>query len=330
MTTLALAFIPVLALVILANLAQDVAWARWPTLALSLSLALLSLLGGLAMLVLPPERGQALLAAGLEPDLPKAGVWLVIAGALAVAPPALVVASHMAGRDMRSRILNWSRPLPTVAMVLAILFAGFNLALAALISDPDKLAALGLRLGVSDLATQALGFLLLALFGVGLGIRRDARATLARLGLTRPTWQGGLATIGGTLGLLALSSVLGALLAWLAPTSTADAESFNRLLTGAFRSPFGALILGLLSGVSEEILYRGALQPVFGLWATSLIFAMHHIQYLSPALVLIFLLGLALGWIRNHHGTTVAALVHAAYNTTLLLLALLAANLTNP
>ncbi len=330
MTTLALAFIPVLALVILANLALDIAWARWLTLILSLSFALLSLFGGLAMLVSPPGSGQALLVAGLEPDLPRAGVWLIAAGALAVAPPLVVIGSRLAGRELHLGVLNWRRPLPLVAMIFAILFAGFNLALATLISDPDKLAALGLRLGVGDVATQALGFLLLALFGVGLGIRRDARAALARLGLARPTWRDGVAAIAGTLSLLALSSALGALLVWLTPASAANAESFNRLLTGAFRSPLGALALGLLSGISEEILYRGALQPIFGLWATSLIFALHHIQYLSPALLLIFLLGFALGWIRNHYGTTVAAFVHAAYNTTLLLLALLAANLTNP
>ncbi|MBI2373788.1 MAG: CPBP family intramembrane metalloprotease [Deltaproteobacteria bacterium] len=60
-----------------------------------------------------------------------------------------------------------------------------------------------------------------------------------------------------------------------------------------------AFILALASALGEELLFRGALQPAWGLWTTSLVFAAAH---LPPRLELVswtvfaWLMGLALGW----------------------------------
>jgi len=44
--------------------------------------------------------------------------------------------------------------------------------------------------------------------------------------------------------------------------------------------PHHAVILGLLAGVPEEILFRGALQPTLGLLVTSLVFgALHAVTF---------------------------------------------------
>ena len=39
----------------------------------------------------------------------------------------------------------------------------------------------------------------------------------------------------------------------------------------------GAFYLALLSGVGEEIFFRGALQPYLGLWGTSILFGLVHL-----------------------------------------------------
>ena len=56
------------------------------------------------------------------------------------------------------------------------------------------------------------------------------------------------------------------------------------------------LVLAAAAGLSEELLFRGALQPIFGIVPTSLIFAVSHVQYgLSPATLTVFLLSVILG-----------------------------------
>lgn len=327
MVLLILLSLPLLMLVVLANLGQHLAWARWLSYISLLALAGFVFLIGAGSFLVPVESLRAALPAGLEPDLRGFGLWLMVSGFLASLPTLAAIVATLAGRSPRLGSLAWAQPVQTTALVFAILFAGANLSQNALIDDPAKLAALGLEIGIGDLAAQTLLFVLLALLGVGLGIRRNTAATLARLKLRLPT-RGDLPPfVLGTIGLLGLSLAAGGLLTLVSPESSASAEALNSLLIGAFQSIPGALILGLLSGIGEEMLYRGALQPAFGLWAASFIFAIHHIQYLNLAIVLVFLLGMGLGWIRNRYSTTTAALVHAAYNATLVILSIYAANL---
>jgi len=94
------------------------------------------------------------------------------------------------------------------------------------------------------------------------------------------------------------------------------------ILFGNLQSPIGALTLGLAAGLGEEVLFRGALQPRFGLLFTTLLFTVSHTQYtVSPALVEIFVVGLILGLVRDRRSTTLAILVHAAYNIMQVVLA---------
>jgi hypothetical protein len=81
----------------------------------------------------------------------------------------------------------------------------------------------------------------------------------------------------------------------------------------------------LAAGIGEELLFRGALQPVLGLWFTAILFAASHIQYgLTPATLAVFIIAIALGIIRQRTNTTVAILVHFGYDFVIGLLALLA------
>jgi membrane protease YdiL (CAAX protease family) len=79
-------------------------------------------------------------------------------------------------------------------------------------------------------------------------------------------------------------------------------------------SQWDTLLLGVSAGVGEELALRGALQPKLGVFLTSLLFALLHVQYSWFGVGIILVLGLLLGTIRNRTSTTVAILVHALYD----------------
>jgi len=176
-----------------------------------------------------------------------------------------------------------------------------------------------------EVAAGELLLLAVALAGVGLFVRRDLWKAVDRLGLERPT----LRQIGRGLRwlpvLLVLMLVANFFLAQADPQQAEVMEELNDLLLGEIDSVGDWLLLAVAAGIGEEILFRGALQPVLGIWVTSLLFAIVHTQYgLSVATVLIFIVGYVLGIIRRRQNTTVAILLHAAYNFLLGLGALLA------
>jgi hypothetical protein len=85
-----------------------------------------------------------------------------------------------------------------------------------------------------------------------------------------------------------------------------------------------AFLLSVMAAVSEEIIFRGALQPVSGLPLASAFFALSHIQYaLTPATLIVFVVGLGLGWLRLRRNTTSAIMAHFVYNFVQLALTVL-------
>jgi membrane protease YdiL (CAAX protease family) len=113
--------------------------------------------------------------------------------------------------------------------------------------------------------------------------------------------------------------------ALLDPTQAIETGGINQSLLGDFDTVWEWFLLAVAAGLGEELLFRGALQPVFGILTTSLIFAVSHVQYgFSPAALAILLLSIVLGIIRKRQNTTMAILVHAGYNFVLGLFSLLA------
>jgi membrane protease YdiL (CAAX protease family) len=263
-------------------------------------------------------------------DRPGFGLWLAISGGLSLLVVLGAMAATLRRQDPALGRLFWSRPVQATAIALTVLYAGLNLAISAAITDPAVLTTLAGEVGVLELAGQYAILVTLAFLGVGLGIRRNWRGALARLGLKRIGLIELILVGAAAFGMVIVSIVMGAVVMLLFPDSLAEVESFNQGLLLTFGSPLGAIALGLLSGIGEEILYRGALQPAFGLIATSFVFALHHSQYVNPGLAAIFVIGLLLGLIRKWWGTTPAILVHALYNTVLLLFALAAAQFVSP
>ena len=87
-----------------------------------------------------------------------------------------------------------------------------------------------------------------------------------------------------------------------------------------------ALAVAVLAGTGEEILFRGAMQPVFGLYFTSLLFILTHAHYgLSPAMLILFAVSVGFGVVRQRYSTTAAIICHTTYNFLPFLLARLAA-----
>ncbi|HSK85426.1 MAG TPA: CPBP family intramembrane glutamic endopeptidase [Rubrobacter sp.] len=173
---------------------------------------------------------------------------------------------------------------------------------------------------VAILASQ-LPFVVIALLGVGAGIRRGPRETLARLGYgpISPMHVGVVVLF--IVGAFALSVAADALFSQLQP------ELYRRVgeISQTLFDPKGlslvsavlfALLIGVGAGLGEETLFRGAVQPVLGIPVTSVLFASMHVQY-GPSLLLgyIFLLSIGLGFLRRYINTTASFLAHAGYNT---------------
>jgi membrane protease YdiL (CAAX protease family) len=173
---------------------------------------------------------------------------------------------------------------------------------------------------VAILASQ-LPFVLVAVAGVGAGIRRNPRETLARLGYGPIS----LAHLGMVVlfiaGAFAVSIAADVLFAQLQPDLYREVgELTQTLFNPKGLSPVSAvlfaLLIGIGAGLGEETLFRGAVQPVFGIPVTSFLFASMHVQY-GPSLLLgyIFVLSIGLGLLRRYINTTASFLAHAGYNT---------------
>lgn len=216
----------------------------------------------------------------------------------------------------------WSDPPVYLALWLFALVLANNAVSFLIFAVEDDVASLfpTERLSPAAVLTTQLPFVLVALAGVGAGLRRSFRQTLARLG------YGGIGARG--LGIVALfiaaafglSLVADSLFAALQPDLYREVGDLSRsLFDPSGLSPVSAVLFALLigvgAGVGEETLFRGALQPVLGILPTSVLFASMHVQY-GPSLVLgyVFLLSVGLGLLRKHLNTTACVLAHAGYN----------------
>jgi uncharacterized protein len=158
-----------------------------------------------------------------------------------------------------------------------------------------------------------------ALLGVGWTIRRTFPAVMARLGLHAPTQDDvvqGLLTGIMLIGLLWIYNIIGGFLIdfGLLPETTEQAEAAEKLYRQYATIP-GVLLLSIAPAIGEELLFRGALQPIFGLVLTSFAFALMHITTIAPfGLVFIFLVAYMLGRLRDRYSLTAAMIAHFVYN----------------
>lgn len=172
---------------------------------------------------------------------------------------------------------------------------------------------------------QNITFVVMGLIGVGLLARRSLGAAITRLGIVRPSWV--QAIVGLVTGLVMVPLVILAesLASQLGLGASEGVERLTEQLIGPLTMSIpGILTLGLAAALGEETIFRGALQPRFGLVLTTLLFALLHSQYgLSFSTVAVFVVGLVLGILRQRANTSTAMITHAVYNMSLGLISFL-------
>jgi len=307
-------YLPFLALAVLANLGEENKVLRFLTYALLVLLDLALLGGGLLAMIVP------LLTADLPLPSANYGGLAVTLGLTAVLGALPLIPA------IRRGLARWLEIEPiscvhTTALAFAVYFVGLTLAQMAFIGDLSKLTSVEVRQSALDMVATTLPLALMALVGVGFLMRRDFRATLERLGLRWMTArQWGLVML---VILLFLAFDYTVLWVWqqLWPASHALVSDITTNLFSDLVGPLAALAVSLSAGIGEEVLFRGALQPRFGLVLTSLLFAVGHAHYgLSPAMVEVFIVSLVLGLVRLRTNTTTCLVVHAGYDFLDLLL----------
>lgn len=249
------------------------------------------------------------------------GLAAVLAGAVVVSPPARLAVRRVLPQ---SAIYNPESPMHMAALVLCLAFVGVNVTSFVLGGGLDGLAASLEESGVSLDQTAFMGLLwvVAALLGVGLGLRRSWAEVAQRLGLRRPTREdinlGILTGAGLFLGSIVMAAVWTAL---VPPEQLAEQTAASSQLANAINSLALVFVVSVSASIGEEIFFRGALQPVFGLVPTSLFFALSHAQYtLTPAALWIVVVSLVFGWLRQRTSTTSAIIAHFVYNFVPLLL----------
>jgi membrane protease YdiL (CAAX protease family) len=171
-------------------------------------------------------------------------------------------------------------------------------------------------ISIGTLIFQGALFVVVACLGIGLAIRRTIPQALERLGLKRPTPQNVLTGILVGIGLISVSLIM--TLIWtklVTPEQYAQQSAAAAQIDSQFNTVQAAFLLALSSAVSEEILFRGALQPVFGIPLTTILFVLSHDQYtLTPAMLIILAVGSGLALLRRYQSTTSAIIAHFVYN----------------
>jgi membrane protease YdiL (CAAX protease family) len=305
-------------LVILFLTAIVSAWARAARTDRTLRAALFGLLwvSGVGSTV----AGLGLIAGGqrLAPGVPDG-----LGSILATTGAALTIPLIGPVRRLLARILPFDPESIPDLVGLSILLAMIGANLATLLWLSESLRIVSVT--VPQLIGQSVTLLGMALLVVGLGMERDLRATAQRLGLILPTATVVLLSLGFTALLFVVAGLAGAATQWLQPELAREIEDRLIQITQDVSSAGGALAVGIAVGVGEEMLFRGAIQPRFGIVLTSVLFTLVHVQYgLSLITAGVFAMSLLLGLERRYLGTTACILTHATYDVAALLLQTLA------
>jgi uncharacterized protein len=187
----------------------------------------------------------------------------------------------------------------------------------------DEFAAVG----EMTLILQAVLLVAIGYFAVGGAINRDWTNTRQRLGLTMPTSRQVVISIALIIPMFIVSAIGGVLTDIFQPGFTDSIDEIMGEVTGDLVTVQGAILIGLSAGIGEEILFRGAIQPRFGILFTSIVFTLIHVQYgFSFVLLGVFLTSIILGIQRKKMNTTCCIITHATYNFGVMMISVLAAS----
>jgi uncharacterized protein len=316
-------------------------------LAVSVLLVLLvAVLGALALLARNAEQLQGAAPSGADGPLLAASVLVIVLAALAgialcILPLRKVTSRRRVGEgelvdpepaswEAGDQAVGgrWADPPFFFALWMFVMILAYNVVNLLSFSELVESGVFESADPISPslVIMSELPFVIVALCGVGLGVRRTFPETIHRLGYGPLTLaQLGIIPLFVAMA-LALEAGFNFLFAWLQPELYDTVGEISEGLFNADNLSLPAAILfGLLIGVGaaagEETLFRGAVQPALGITLTSLLFASIHFQY-GPSIVLIhiFVLSVSFGLLRKYVNTTAAFLAHAGYNFTLVIL----------
>lgn len=225
----------------------------------------------------------------------------------------IVLVKLFSRQSRKSKTISY-RPhsiVHTTAMILALFMMTMTF-WTFLISQDTQITATP-----NDLILNLVLYLLMAFLGVGLFLRRTWQQVVDRLGLSLPNLKSIFAGVAVAISAYIMLIVVSSIWIMLAGEETvAEQTALSHQLFEAFS---GTIWLGILlattTAIGEEILFRGALQPIFGNLATSLFFVAVHFQYtLTPAMIILLVISLSFGWLRQRYGTTSAIIAHFTYN----------------
>lgn len=155
----------------------------------------------------------------------------------------------------------------------------------------------------------------IAYAAVGYRIYRNGGDATTRLGLNIPDLRTVAISLACVIPCFIVSTIGSLLTVTFQPDIVDNVEETMDQITSGLQNPIGALLIGLTAGIGEELLFRGAVQPRFGIAIAALVWTSLHFQYeFSFILVGLFGVGVILGLLRKHFGTTSAIITHAAYN----------------
>jgi len=282
---------------------------RWAGLASEILAGLVA--GGTFLLGALDLAGAPVLATGLSSGA-KLGLDL---GTMATGFAAAALASRFV-REQLARVLpiDPDSPVQALALALAVILFGTQVVS---IAFTDVLASERAQpaLTVGDLVLQEVPFLILALAGVGIFMRRNGGETARRLGIVVPAWWQAVLALAAAGVFFVFGQEMDALSHQLSPNIAHQVDATTQHLFGGMGGPAGIAALALAPGICEEILFRGALQPKIGLVATAVLFTSIHTQYgLSLDAFSVFVIALGLGLIRKYTNTTTSCLCHVTYN----------------
>jgi membrane protease YdiL (CAAX protease family) len=268
------------------------------------ALAWFGFLYGLGSLYREYREGEALSRSG----------WTYMVGGLAAALPLIPPT-----RRLLAKIIPFDpKSKPDMVGLVILLAAGTAAAVQLFyttdVEEPPTYA---------ELIQQLILIMAVAILAVGTFIVRSPREALARLGIVRPTLKQVLVALGCVVVAFAVAIVAQVLVHWLQPDVYDRIQDNLKTLTENYSSVWGAVFIGLASGIGEELLFRGAIQPRYGVVFTALVFALLHIQYDASFIVVgVFGAGIIFGLERKHMNTTTSIITHTLYNTIAILLSI--------
>jgi uncharacterized protein len=263
------------------------------------------------------------LASELGDDAPgvRTGVFLFIAGltsGLVLLPPIRGILARLT--PMNARSMPDMVGLVIMVSISIMMIWTIDLTFAENNGEADLAPVDGI-----SLVFQALLLVAVSYFAVGGAINRDMSSVRERLGLVMPTSRQVAISLLLIIPLFIVSAVGGLLTDIFQPGFTDDIDEIMGEVTGDMINVQGALLIGLTAGIGEEILFRGAIQPKYGIILTSIIFTLIHVQYgFSFVLLGVFLTSVIFGIQRKKMNTTSCIITHAAYNFSVVMLSTLA------